>query len=262
MSTIDKNALLRGISPPLDRTLAGQLLDEYVSQEKRFALGDWEPSTLDGGQFAEAASRIIYHRDSGNLSHKKTVDECLKYVEEDKGANSHSYPDRKSALHTAKMVRLIYKFRSDRGAVHINPLYTANYLDSKLIVEGCRWVLSEVLRLFWVGDRNVVAAVIQEIVRLDVPTIFQYDGKKLVQSTSCNAEEEILILLFSAGEKGMTRKELGSTVMKDPANVTRAIKSLSSPRKRQIVTKDDGCFILTDNGRKRVLQDIQPKLAI
>lgn len=62
MASIDKKTLLSAIAPPLDLILAKQLLDEFISLEKRFILRDWEPATLDGGQFAEAAARIIYHQ--------------------------------------------------------------------------------------------------------------------------------------------------------------------------------------------------------
>src|SRR5436190_23516296 len=59
------------LSPPLDEILAKQLLAEFISQEERYILGEWEPATLDRGQFADIASRIIYHLDSKNLNRKK-----------------------------------------------------------------------------------------------------------------------------------------------------------------------------------------------
>jgi hypothetical protein len=71
MGLIEKGAMLAAISPPLDHLLASQLLDEFVSAERRFIQRDWEPAELDGGQFAEIAARILYHRDSGNLSQTK-----------------------------------------------------------------------------------------------------------------------------------------------------------------------------------------------
>jgi hypothetical protein len=53
MGLIEKSALLAALSPPLDHLLASQLLDEFVSAERRFIQRDWEPAELDGGQFAE-----------------------------------------------------------------------------------------------------------------------------------------------------------------------------------------------------------------
>lgn len=62
---MSKTHIVTQISPPLDQQLAELLIEEFTSLERRCFLGDWEPATLDGGQFAEIASRIIYHIDSG-----------------------------------------------------------------------------------------------------------------------------------------------------------------------------------------------------
>ncbi len=99
MPLVTKEVLTFGIAPPLDRLLADQLLSEFISQEKRFILGDWEPATLDGGQFVEAAARIVYHQDSSKLDRRGKVNKCLEYVEDSKAKHSHHFPDRKAALH-------------------------------------------------------------------------------------------------------------------------------------------------------------------
>src|SRR5579871_1821424 len=96
---IDKATLLDQLTPPLDGQLAQQMLEEFVSQEKRFIQRDWEPGQLDGGQFCEILARIVYHMDSGNLNLNKDVDDCVKYVENDQVTHQLH---RQSALHLAK----------------------------------------------------------------------------------------------------------------------------------------------------------------
>ena len=150
---MDKFDIIKNISPPVELQLATMLIDEYISLEKRYMLGDWEPAILDGGQFCEISARIIYHIDSNTLSLRKGVSDCLNYIEDDK--NKHHYPERKSALHLCKVIRTNYKFRSDRGAVHIDPVYTANQIDSKLVIENSKWILSEFLRVFWTSDKKI-----------------------------------------------------------------------------------------------------------
>lgn len=262
MASIDKSIIIKDISPPLDKTLATQLLDEYVSQEKRFILGDWEPATLDGGQFAEAAARILHHQDSGVLGKRKGVNECLQYVEDFQNKNKHYFPDRKSAGHLCKVLRAIYKFRSDRGAIHIDPEYDANHLDSKYLLESCRWVLAELLRLFWRGDRKEVSTVIREILKFNIPSIKAFDDTLLVQRTDCSAEEEILLLLYHSREAGLSRGELGRSVQKTPSAVTNAVKYLASSRVRQIYKIKNGNFCLTDIGVRRVLSELANKLIL
>lgn len=257
---MDRQALINKVCPTLDLTLTTQLLDEYNSLEKRFVLRDWEPATLDGGQFAEAAARILYHKDSGTLNYTKGVGDCLDYVENN--ANRHNYPDRKSAIHTVKVIRTIYKFRSDRGAVHINPNYSANHLDTTLVISNTKWVLSEFLRVFLTSDRNLVENTIRDILEFDLPVIGDFDGQLLVQRTDCNADEEILILLHFAGQNGFNRKQLGQYVQKAASAITTSLKKLSSGQERKIIKLTNGNFRLTDIGNRFVLTNLADKLKL
>ncbi len=258
MSTINKISFLASVCPPLDRKLTEQLLDEFISLEQRFVLHDWEPATLDGGQFTEAAARILYHQDSRNLNYRKPVNKCIEYIEND--SNPHHYPERQSAIHTAKVIRTVYKFRSARGAIHISPDYTANHLDSKLVLENTRWILAEIMRIFWSGDRLKVVETIRQLVKYDVPVIGDFGGKLLVQRTDCTAEEEILILLYHAGEMGLSRIEIGKAVPRNPSTVTRTLNTICSSANRKAVKRPKGNYCLTSIGTRYVLTELSERL--
>jgi hypothetical protein len=223
-------------------------------------LRDWELATLDGGQLVEATARILYHIDSGNLHRTRKADECLAYVEDVENCNKHHFPDRRSARHLCRVLRTIYKFRSDRGAVHIDPLYTANQLDSRLVIDNSRWVLSEILRLFWLGDPAEVARAIREILRYELPAVGRFGDQILVQRTDCTANEEVLLLLRDGGESGLTRQQLGRFVKKTPGRVSQALKELV--QNREIIQLADKSYRLTDNGAQRVIRDMAHKLSL
>jgi len=146
MALIEKRQLIARLSPPLDNLLVTQLLDEFVSLERRFIQRDWEPAELDGGQFCEILARILYHQDSGTLNRTKDFGDCSDYIEN--SAVAHSVVPRHDAIHIVRVLRLIYKFRSQRGGVHISPTYTPNQMDAKMIVENVRWCMNETLRIF------------------------------------------------------------------------------------------------------------------
>jgi len=260
MPNIDKATIISAIVPPLDDILTEQLLSEFESLEKRFILRDWGPATLDGGQFAEAAARILYHQDSGNLRHRRPVNKCLEYIEDPTNNNNHYVTDLKSVLHLCKVIRTIYKFRSDRGAVHIDPNYTANHIDAKLVLENARWVLAEILRLFWINNPKEVASAIRQLVQFEIPVIGEYEGKLIVQRTDCTTEEEILILLHHAGENGLSRKEIGLYVQKDQSGITRALRMLCSNNRREVIILSNGNYRLIDIGIRRVLESLGDKL--
>lgn len=260
MALIEQRKLLSEISPPLDPLLATQLLDEFISLERRYIQRDWEPAELDGGQFCEVAARIYYHQDSGNLSRTKPFDDCLKYIEND--SVHHAVLPRHDALHVARVLRTAYKFRSQRGAVHISPNYTPNHMDSKFITECVRWLLNETLRIFWNGNRETVAKAIRELLQFDVPCVGVFDDVVLVQRTDLSPEEEILVLLHYAGEQGFSRGELGRLAQCSAPSVTRAVQKLISPSFRQVVQLASGAYRLTDLGSKRIREQLAEKLLL
>jgi hypothetical protein len=260
MGLVERNYLINSISPPIDFSLAERLVDEFISIEKRFIQRDWEPAELDGGQFAEILARIIYHLDSSILNLNKSFDECCKFIESDQ--SQHLILPRQNALHIVKVIRTIYKFRSQRGAVHISSNYLPNHMDSKLVIECTRWSFAETLRVFWVGDREKVAKAIRELLQFDVPSIGVFDSKILVQRTDLNTEEEILVLLHFAGEQGSSRNELGKNCKFSPSSITRGVQNLLSSSKREIIQLAGGNYRLTDLGSKRVREDLSDKLLL
>ena len=259
MGLVERNQLVSQLSPPLDHLLATQLVDEFTSIERRFIQRDWEPTQLDSGQFAEIASRILYHQDTGTLNYTKSVAECTGYLLND--TLNHLLP-RQDAIHFAKVIQTIYKFRSARGAVHISPTYTPNHMDSKYLVEAVRWSMNELLRLFWSGNREDVAKTIREILQFDVPSIGVFGDIILVQRTDLKTEEELLILLHYAGEEGFTRTEIGRHLMSKPPTITQNLQKLCSATYRQVVFLSSGHYRLTDLGSRRIREELADKLLL
>jgi hypothetical protein len=263
MPLIDKVTLVARLAPPLDHPLTESLVDEFISLERRFIQRDWEPAQLDGGQFCEVLARILYHQDSGNLNPSKDYDECLTYIEDQKSQNTHAITPHRDALHLAKVLRTTYKFRSQRGGVHISPLYKPNHMDSKVIIEMVRWLFAETLRVFWSGvDREQVAKAIRELLTFDVPCIGKFEEVIMVQRTDLSAEEEVLVLLHYAGEQGFSRTDVGKYAMVSPASVTTALKSLTAPDVREVIKLPSGKFRLTDLGSKRIREKLPDKLLL
>lgn len=260
MALIEKSALVGKLSPPIDHFLATQLVDEFVDCERRFILRDWEPSELNGGQFAEILGRILYSADSGTVSRTKEFKECIAYVEQD--ANKHLMLPRHDAIHIGFVLRTIYKIRSQRGAVHISPTYKANHQDSRLVIEAVRWCFNETLRIFWNSDRDTVAKTIRELLQFDVPCVGKFSEAILVQRTDLSPEEEILVLLHYAGEAGFNRSEVGKYALLPPPSVTKTLQKLESPQFRQIIRLGSGHFRLTDLGAKRIREQLASKLGL
>lgn len=252
-----RGALGEKLATAIDSTLAEQLIEEATSIEEAFLLRKWKYTELDGGRFAEVAARILYSVDSGNLSRTRSVDDCLKYIENNQVA--HSFPEPQAAAHMAKVLRAVYKLRSQRGAVHVSPTYSANEIDSRLVIEATRWLLAEILRIFVTSDRVAVAAAVRELARFPQPVIRLYQEIPLLQSVSFTTEEEVLAHLLNSDD-GMTTAELVRVTPKAASGVRLAVKNLASARSRQIVERSRRWFI-TDLGVSRIEARIMKETA-
>jgi hypothetical protein len=260
MGLVERNQLVAKLSPPLDHLLATQLVDEFVSQERRYIQRDWEPAELDGGQFCEVLARILYHQDSGNLSPAKEFKDCAAYIENDHVP--HAIAPRQTALHLVKVLRTVYKFRGQRGAIHISPNYGPNHMDARVMIENVRWMMNETLRVFWNADRDSVAKAIRELLQFDVPCVGKFEDVVLVQRTDLSADEEILVLLHYGGEAGLTRQELGRYALRTAPRITEGLKRLEAPDCRQIIRLGSGSYRLTDLGSRRIREQLADKLLL
>jgi hypothetical protein len=266
MGLVERKQLIDNIVPPFDSLLATHLVDEFISIERRFIQRDWEPANLDGGQFAEAAGKILYQLDSGENPFTKEFGHCAKYIENnDVKHQLKSHTEFRNIKHLFKVLGVIWQFRSERGAVHISATYSPNHMDSKFLVESVRWSMNELLRIFWTGDKEAVAKVIRELLRFDVPSIGAFGDSILVQRTDLKPEEELLLLLHFAGEIGYSRYELGRYSMLSPPLVTKYLQHLSSSKARQIIlinTIHGDRYVLTDLGHRRIRNDLSDKLLL
>jgi hypothetical protein len=260
MGLIERNQLIGKISPPFDNLLATQLVDEFISMERRYIQRDWEPANLDGGQFAEIAARILYHLDTGNISHRKEFRDCTRYLENNDVP--HKISNRKEVSHFVHTLQTVYKFRSERGAIHISDTYSPNHMDSKFLIESVRWIFNEFLRVYWNGDREEVARVIHELLQFDVPCIGVFGNRILVQRTDLKTEEELLVLLHYAGERGFSRNDIGKYSMCPAPKITLALQKLMSSAYREILKLGTGNYVLTDLGHRRIRNQLTDKLLV
>jgi DNA-binding PadR family transcriptional regulator len=259
VALVEKAQLVSQLSPPLDVALAQQLVDEFVSMERRYIQRDWEPAELDGGHFCEVLARILYHQDSNQLDVSRAFSDCMNYIEN--GSVFHAL-NKAEAHQFVRVIRAIYQFRNHRGVAHVSLSYQPNQMDARLVMECVRWCMNETLRIFWNGDRETVAKAIRELLQFDVPAVGVFEDLIQVQRTKLTTEEEILILLHYAGEQGFSRNEVGRYCHCSAPSVTKALQRLSASNSRQVIQLSNGNYRLTDLGSKRIRENLADKLLI
>ena len=254
---ISTTQLVTELSTAVDATFAQAVVESYVEMQQRFLAGDWKPAELDGGRLCEAVSRALYQLDSGVITHNELPGTLCDWLEDFNKKRSHNLAEG-DRRHFCKAIRLVYKFRSDRGPVHISPVYTANYMDSMLILHVGKWMFAEFLRLAWTADKQVIADTIAQIVQLQHTLIHELDGKPLVLASGIPAADEILLLLNHAASNRLSRASIRqyASLQKAPTLNAAITKLIAN---REVRQEDNGELALTPRGQHRVMNEVIPK---
>jgi hypothetical protein len=256
---LSSRQLIAELAKVVDPTFASAVVTSYVEMQQRFLAGDWQPSELDGGRLCEAVARACYQLDSGTITHSQLPKELCEKIEDESNTRPHKL-DIKDRHHIARAIGLVYKFRSDRGSVHISPKYTADFMDSMLMVHAGKWLFAEFLRLAWAQDKNVIAETIAQIVQLEYSLIHELDGVPLVLDETVSAPEEILLLLNHAEGHRLLRDELERQAKNNSfANLSVAFSRLQKSNEIR-TTSISGELALTPKGQKRVIEKTIPSL--
>ena len=149
---------------------------------------------------------------------------------------------------------MVYKFRSDRGPVHISPEYTANEMDSILMLHAGKWMFAELLRIAWNKDRKVIAETIADIIQLEHSLIHELDGTPLILDHTVSAPEEILLLLNHADGHKLQKDKLTKLAKNNTeSSVASAISRLTKSNEIR-ANGVPGGLALTPKGQKRVIK--------
>jgi hypothetical protein len=254
---VTANNLITELGAVVDPAFAHAIVESYVEMQQRFLAGDWKPAELDGGRLCEALTRALYQLDSGAITHSQLPKELCEKLEDERNIRPHNLAlaDR---VHLCKAISLVYKFRSARGPVHISPVYTANYMDSMLVLHAGKWLFAEFLRIAWKTDQQIVSDTIARIVQLQHTFIHELDGKPLVLIPGISAREEILLLIGNAPENKLSRAGLRERAThQKPATLNAAITKLLATK--ELRTADNGDLALTPNGQRTLQHEIMPK---
>lgn len=253
---INRSTLEAQLALIIDPALARLVVSSYVEMQQRYFEGDWKPAELDGGQFCEAIARALYQADTGNITADLPGKVCECLTDRGKILTAHKL-GKKDRDHFCRILQNIYKLRSDRGVAHISPTHNANHADATLIIASVNWIFAEFLRLVWNSDRSQVAAIIEAIVQLEHPLVYELDGKPIILSTALGVPEQILLLLNRAPGGRLTRDELRSFIDVAPSVVSTSITRLTASK--EIGIANTGDVAVTPIGQKRVREVIIPK---
>ena len=259
--SLSAKQLVAELAKIIDPNLADAVVMSYVEMQQRFLAGDWQPTELDGGRLCEAVARACYQLDSGTVTHSQLPKELCEKIEDEQNIRPHNL-DIKDRHHITRAIGLVYKFRSDRGSVHISPKYTADFMDSMLTVHAGKWIFAEFLRISWTQDKELIAETIAQIVQLEYSLIHELDDVPLVLDERVSAPEEVLLLLNHAEGHRLSKAALISQAKNNnEKSLSVALSRLGKTNEIRSTAAVGECA-LTPKGQKRVIEKIVPSLKV
>lgn len=151
------------------------------------------------GLFVESVLRIAEQIVLGvhtPLESKFNVDSCIEKLEKSGGPAG-------LRIHTARLCRSIYDFRSRKKAVHLKAV-DPQIIDANLIFNISNWIFIEILKES--GILNAEKA-IKILFTRKVPLVLNIDGILRTTNPELNGTQRILLLLYSAPD-GLSEVQL------------------------------------------------------
>lgn len=231
--------------------LANKLLAEYAEAKKRYHLGDHRPTQVEGGRFAEAALRILEHALFGVSTPVGTTLPNFNAARLAKFESATS-PFESLRIHVPRALFSIYAIRNKRDAAHLADGISANLQDATYVVGVLDWVLAEFVRIYHQVTPDVAQAIIDNLVKREVPVIEEIDGQPVCLK-KLGPSDRILVFLYRAGtEKGLEIPELQQQMMHPHrGNLTKAVRALAA-RNLLLIHPATGKVHITSLGLKHV----------
>ncbi len=193
------------VAAGLPPALIDEILDAYVEAKRRFYLGDHRPQEVEGGRFSEAVFRVLQHLTGVGVTPLgkalPSVDKLLATCEHATG-----HPDS-VRLHIPRTLKLIYDIRNKRDVAHLGDGIDPNLQDATLVTANMDWVLAELIRLHHGVSADQAQAIIEDVVKREVPAIEEIDGHPVILS-DLKPRDQALLMLYRAGAAGLSLDQL------------------------------------------------------
>jgi hypothetical protein len=220
-----------------NQEIGTSLAATYDSIVEHYVLRKWKQVGLDAGHFVEAARRFLELKLFGVAT---PVAKGLSNFNE---ATLKSYlnasGDEAYRVLVPRTLWSLYALRNKRSIGHLGAV-PASEIDATLLLNGAKWVLSEIARLesklSVIETRDLVTSIISR----QQPAIWIEGGNVRILDNSLGAREKSLVALAFIGK--MSESELRNIVRyKNPTNFRKILKRLDE--KNSISYSEAECVI-------------------
>ena len=176
-----KEQIIDILSQQLNADLVKDLVNSYVDVKDNHVKGDDESAISKAGKFVENVFRILKFILNGKILPEIKQWDFNDISEDLRNANSTKFPESVRILIPKIALSLIYEPRNKSGAVHQKPI-NPDFIDGKLVVGACDWIIAEILRIYHTRDTDAVNKLIQNVVKDYIPVIQKVGDEKFVNA--------------------------------------------------------------------------------
>ena len=96
------------------------------------------------------------------------------------------------------MLPALYEIRNNRNVGHVGGDVDPNEMDSRYVAFTARWIIAEMVRVFYGVALTEAQGIVHACVQFDIPEIWAVAGVKRVMVTGLSARQQAIVLLYSS----------------------------------------------------------------
>ncbi|QDT54479.1 hypothetical protein Pan44_25120 [Caulifigura coniformis] len=218
--------------------LRNSLLHEYQQIVEHFQARKWLPTELSGGRFCEVVYTILDGRAKGTYPAKPSkpngFPDACKRLE-----NNVNEP-RSFRILVPRVLVALYEIRNNRGVGHVGGDVDPNHMDSVVVVGMVDWVMAELIRVFHTLTTGEAQRVVDQIVERKIPLVWKGSGDvRRVLNTKLKAADQVLVLVYSNGNRSTLKELLVWTEYSNPHNFRQILRNLHRSRHLELSASGD-----------------------
>ncbi|MFA6462011.1 MAG: hypothetical protein WCV90_07135 [Candidatus Woesearchaeota archaeon] len=192
----------------LPEELRFNLEERYGEIIRNFRENRFEPSELNGAKFAEAVFRTLEWYTSSTKVYTPFGTSIRDFEQASRKFESmSSFPDS-MRFHIPKLLASIYSLRNKRGVGHIGGDINPNHMDASLVVSISKWILAELVRIFYAVNLQEANTIVEHLVAKEFPIVWDVLNRKRILDTSLDFNKKVLVLLHSCYPNPVNEKNL------------------------------------------------------
>lgn len=235
-----------------------ELFARYREIERNLRERRWEPAELNGGKLCEAAYAILKGHVDGHFPAKPSKPSNFRQSCGDLEKADPKF-GRSVRLLIPSILIPLYDIRNNRSVGHIGGDVDPNHMDSVCVLHMSKWIISELIRLFYGVSIDEAQSLVEAISEREVALVWETGARRRVLATNLTMLEKTLVLLYSA-TRPVSESDLVADLEHSNATVYRR-DVLRKAHKNRILEYNAAAKTveISPRGSTRVEDEILPK---